>query len=86
MFPKEWNSTEAASHCPGEKRGVKRGYGKERLHESVCRKIGNCDTLCQRKYAEKHSIVEKHRFQGDDWRELYHEALYRRKDHMDGKE
>lgn len=53
----------------------------------MCRKIGNCDTLCQRKYAERHSIMEKHRFQGDERRGLHHEALYRRKkDHMDGKE
>lgn len=57
---------EAASHCPGEERGAKRAYGKERLHKSMRRKIGNCDTLCQRKYAEKHSTVEKHRFQGDE--------------------
>lgn len=67
--------------------GQQLGTCKEKLHDPVCRKIGNCDTLCWRKDAERHNIMEKHRFQGDERRELYHEALYRRrKDHINGKE
>lgn len=32
---------EAASHCPEEERGVKRGHEKERLHSPVCvRRLG----------------------------------------------
>lgn len=66
IFPKNRVQQRGSKPLPREERGVKRGYGKERLHNSVCRKIGNCDTLCQRKYTERHSMMEKHRFQGDE--------------------
>lgn len=88
IFPKNGAQQRGSKPLPRRReRGKERIWEGETAQPCVCKKIGNCDTLCQRKYTERHGFMEKHRFQRDQKRKLCHEALYRRrKEHMDGKE